>query len=345
MSKAAGRPRTPPQIPVADFAQLLGYGELNDPQRAAFAEVTNAKETIGLADCFRLLRRLAFIAGTETLALSARPMITGTAEFVLTRAGGAATLGDALRQVASAYNLLHGANYNRVEHRSGALVYALHDDEFPYTRPRDDYLHFVLECTLVFLHAVACELAQLDLSARVLRVSTRRPARRGPGSSGIDFWRAPVSVGARAYAIAYDAALEHLPVLGLRAGPAPDLAVHNRIISLIEQPPAIEPDRGLTACVRRVLEVGGMDQESVARKLGMSVATLRRRLAEEDTSFRDERQHAMNAYARGRLLETRDIATVAEELGFSDSRAFTRAFKAWNGLTPSDYRASGTSKG
>jgi AraC-like DNA-binding protein len=69
------------------------------------------------------------------------------------------------------------------------------------------------------------------------------------------------------------------------------------------------------------------------------VATLRRRLADEDTSFRDQRQHAMNAYACERLLETRDIGTVAEELGFSDPRAFTRAFKAWNGQTPSDYRA------
>jgi AraC-like DNA-binding protein len=72
----------------------------------------------------------------------------------------------------------------------------------------------------------------------------------------------------------------------------------------------------------------------------MSVATLRRRLAETDTSFRDERQRAMNTYACERLLEVRDIAAVAEELGFSDPRAFTRAFKAWNGLTPSDFRES-----
>ena len=46
-----------------------------------------------------------------------------------------------------------------------------------------------------------------------------------------------------------------------------------------------------------------------------------------------------------RLLETRDIATVAEEaLDFSDPRAFTRAFKAWNGVTPSDYRLRQLSK-
>ncbi|MGD9800293.1 MAG: helix-turn-helix domain-containing protein [Parvularculaceae bacterium] len=31
------------------------------------------------------------------------------------------------------------------------------------------------------------------------------------------------------------------------------------------------------------------------------------------------------------------MADVAEELGFSDFRAFNRAFKAWNGVTPKAY--------
>lgn len=339
MSDAPARKPPPLPIPVEDIARLFDLGELNGPQRAAFSDATGAQETIGLADCFRMLRRLAFVAGEETFALSARPMFKGTVEFVLSRAAGAETLGEALHLIASAYNLLHGADYNRVEHRAGQLVYALHDDDFPYTRPRDDYLHFVLECTLVFVHAVVCELAQVDLSTRVLRVSTRRASRSGPGSPGLDFWRAPITLGAKVYAIAYEAALERLPVLGLRAGHPPDLAVHNRILSLIEQPQAIEADRPWAAGVRRALEAGSLDQESVARNLGLSVATLRRRLADEDTSFRSERQRAMNAYACERLLETHDIGVVADELGFSDTRAFTRAFKAWNGITPSDYKA------
>ncbi len=337
----ASSPQPPLPIPVEDFARLFDLGELNDPQRALFEATTGGLATIGLADCFRLMRRLAHVAGQETLSLSARPMMTGSAGFVLSSAAGAATLGDALRQIASGYNLLHGADYNRVEHRAGQLIYALHDDDFPYTRPRDDYLHFVLECTLVYVHAAVCEMAQVDLSLRLQRITTRRPSRTGPGSPGLDFWPSPITFGAKVYAIAYDGALERLPMLGLRAGQAPDLAVHNRILSLIEQPwrGEADPDRRLATCVRRALEVGGADQESVARQLGMSVATLRRRLADEDTSFRGERQRALNAYACERLLETRDIGTVAEELGFSDPRAFTRAFKAWNGVTPSDYRA------
>jgi AraC-like DNA-binding protein len=327
-------------IPADDFARLFGLtGELDDLQQADFAAATHPDNTIGLADCFRLLRRRAFTVGEETFALSARPMFKGTVEFVLNSAAGAKTIGDALRQIAASYNLLHGADYNRVERRARQFVFALHDDDFPYTRPRDDYLHFSLECTLIFIHAVVCELAQLDVSKSVARISTRRPGRAGPGAPGLGFWRAPISYGARVYSVAYDAALADLPMLGLRPGLAPDLAVHNRILNLIEHPLDDAPDHRLAVEVRRALEGGASEQAAVARGLGLSVATLRRRLAEENTSFRSERQGVMNDYARARVLETRDIATVAEELGFSDPRAFTRAFKAWNGMTPSDYRA------
>jgi AraC-like DNA-binding protein len=329
---------TIPWVAVDDLTAMLGLPE----RRADIAELLGVEalgEAIGLADCFRLLRRLAFVEGEETFALSARPMVKGTAEFVLSRAAGAATVGEGLRQIAAAYNLMHGAEYNRVERRAGHLTYAIQDDAFPYTRPRDGYVHFSLECALVFVHAAACEMAQADLGARLVRVATRRPEASGPGASALSFWRAPMGWDARAYSVVYDAAVEDLPVRGLRNGLAPDLAVHNRILALIEQPIAEAPERRLAQSVRQALEAGAADQEAVAQQLNMSVATLRRRLAEEETSFRAIHRQMMNDYARARILETRDIATVAEELGFSDPRAFTRAFKDWNGVTPSDYRA------
>jgi AraC-like DNA-binding protein len=334
---------TSPNLPIrlSDFTRLFGLrNDLDLMEDLSFAEPVDDDETIGLADCFRFLRRMRFAGGDETFALSSRPLFSGTGEFILSRAAGAETLGGAMRQIASAYNLLHGADYNRVEHRADQFIYALHDENFPYTRPRDDYLHFSLECTLVFIHAVICELAQQDLSARVRRVSTKRSNRTGPGASGLGFWRAPICYGAAIYGVAYDSEVDDLPVLGLRPGLAADLAVHNRILSLIEGARDDGADKRLATQVRGALQAGASDQEAVARGLGLSVATLRRRLAEEQTSFRSERQSVMNDYARTRILETRDIGTVAEELGFSDPRAFTRAFKAWNGLTPSDYRAN-----
>jgi AraC-like DNA-binding protein len=338
----AGAARPPPRlpIPVDDVWRLLGMGgALGERQRAVWADLTRGRTVIGLADLFRLLRKLAFAAGEETFALSARPMIKGTAELVLSRAAGAKTVEEGLRKIAEAYNLMHGADYNRVKRGGGQLTFSMHDDAFPYTRPRDDLLHFSLECALIFVHAAVCELAASDLSARVVRVSTRRAANTGFGAVAGEFWTAPVIYGAPAYGLTYEASVGDLPARGPQPGLAPDLAVHNRILSLIEHPAAAPNARGLSDVVRQALTAGAADQEAVASALAMSVATLRRRLAEEGVTFRGLHQDVRNAYARARILEARDIGAVAEEMGFSDPRAFTRAFKAWNGLTPSDYRA------
>ncbi|MBS0226426.1 MAG: AraC family transcriptional regulator [Proteobacteria bacterium] len=79
--------------------------------------------------------------------------------------------------------------------------------------------------------------------------------------------------------------------------------------------------------------------EQVARSLELSVRTLRRRLSEAGTSFRaiSDRVHAE---AARRLLceEGMTVAATSKQLGFSDSRAFRRAFKRWLGLLPGEIR-------
>jgi AraC-like DNA-binding protein len=77
----------------------------------------------------------------------------------------------------------------------------------------------------------------------------------------------------------------------------------------------------------------------VARRLGVSPRTLRRRLQEEGRTFADIADHAMADVAR-RLLHQPEhtIQEVADRLGFSEPSAFHRAFKRWTGLTPRQFR-------
>jgi AraC-like DNA-binding protein len=293
-------------------------------------------ETISLADGFRMLRELLLIVREETFQLSARPMLAGTSELVFSRAAGCSTVGQAMREIAHAYNLLHGGNYNQVEARGASLSYVLDDDEFPYTRPRDNYLHFSLECALIFVHSALCELADADLGLMVRQVSTRRIA--GAHSGALAFWDAPVTHGAQVYAITYDAALATLPLRQGRRAMAPDLAVHNRIISLIEARELGASRREpVEVAVRRAFGDHLYEQDEIAARLGVSTATLRRRLAVEGASFRDLRHTVLKEQAKQMLAARQDIGGVAEALGFSDTRSFTRAFKGWTGLTPSAY--------
>ena len=314
-------------------------------QEIVAAVATNARTGRELADCCRLIHRVAEATGVETLALSARPMVRGAAELVLSQAASATTLGEALRRIASSYNVLHGGDFNRVERRAQRIVFSIDDEAFPYTRPRDGFVHFTLEHALLFVHATACEIAGCDLTGRIRGVATRRPEDEGSGAGALSFSPEAVSYGARVYTLAYDAALDEAAVCRLQASETLHRRVLDRMLSLLEGPrrPQAQPTtaRPMACKVLQALEGGAEHQRDVAHRLGVSIATLRRRLGAEGTGYRLLHQEAMNARARRRVRLGVDLAEIAEELGFSDRRAFSRAFKDWNGMTPSQYRRGG----
>jgi len=87
------------------------------------------------------------------------------------------------------------------------------------------------------------------------------------------------------------------------------------------------------------LNDGGFSQEQVARSLGMSSRTLRRRLADEGVSFQsllDECRMRLAAF-EFRTRPDASIAQTALRLGYSEHSTFTRAFLRWNGMPPQSY--------
>ncbi len=81
------------------------------------------------------------------------------------------------------------------------------------------------------------------------------------------------------------------------------------------------------------------DMEVVARDLGMSVRSLRRRLKEEGASYKAILEDAFSTVATRMLSDSsRSIQETAHAMGFSDPTAFHRAFKRWTGMTPKQYR-------
>lgn len=88
------------------------------------------------------------------------------------------------------------------------------------------------------------------------------------------------------------------------------------------------------------------DLAATAGSLHMSSATLQRRLATEGTSFQALKDALRRDLAVVRLnTSTVPLATLACELGFSDSASFQRAFKGWTGNAPGAYRRLGTDRG
>jgi AraC-like DNA-binding protein len=77
----------------------------------------------------------------------------------------------------------------------------------------------------------------------------------------------------------------------------------------------------------------------IAALLNTSERTLKRRLQEEGTCFRDISNAARKARARKLIDEGRlSLTEIAQELGFSDLSSFSQAYKRWTGVAPSRVR-------
>ncbi|MEL7028160.1 MAG: helix-turn-helix transcriptional regulator, partial [Pseudomonadota bacterium] len=87
---------------------------------------------------------------------------------------------------------------------------------------------------------------------------------------------------------------------------------------------------------------GSLSQEHIARELGVSSRTLRRKLEAENYSFQsllDEcRMRAAALEFRSRRSVS--LSEVAFKLGYSEHSTFSRAFGRWAGMAPQDYRRS-----
>ncbi|MCM3628391.1 AraC family transcriptional regulator [Paenibacillus glycanilyticus] len=91
--------------------------------------------------------------------------------------------------------------------------------------------------------------------------------------------------------------------------------------------------------IKRCLAGSRPDMRSVARDLGMSERTLQRRLTEEGTGFKQlmtqvRHELALN-YLEDSVLDMKEIAFL---LGYEDQNSFYRAFRIWEGDTPSNWR-------
>jgi AraC-like DNA-binding protein len=72
--------------------------------------------------------------------------------------------------------------------------------------------------------------------------------------------------------------------------------------------------------------------------MGLTPRTLQRRLKDESTSFQSLYDLRRQQVAQDHLQRDTDVETIAAMLGYSDPANFYRAFKAWTGVSPSEFR-------
>ncbi len=196
-----------------------------------------------------------------------------------------------------------------------------------------DVRYFVTTRNSVFIAMTARELLGRPVPLRAITARAPRP----PYFADLDaFAGVEVEWEAPANTIRVDAAWLDHPL------PGADERAHLRAVEECRRQLADHRARdGISAQVRKVIasrartEIGIAE---VAAELGSSERSLRRRLAEEGTSFRrlvglERFQQASELFATGHTVEQ-----TAVRLGYSEPSAFSNAFKRWSGMSPDTWR-------
>ncbi|MGL4742110.1 MAG: helix-turn-helix domain-containing protein [Sarcina sp.] len=105
----------------------------------------------------------------------------------------------------------------------------------------------------------------------------------------------------------------------------------------------LEIDNTFSASVRSVLfekvPSGEGTIEVIAQELAVSVRSLQRKLANENTTFLKQLNHTRELLARSYLKDGKiSNDEIAFLIGYSDSNSFIRAFKNWTGMTITEYK-------
>lgn len=162
-----------------------------------------------------------------------------------------------------------------------------------------------------------------------------RPEDLQAGRRYEQLYEAPVVSGAGVWAVEFDAKLLDAP---LRGAPGLGAAV-GPLQSLAATAPPTTFAGSVGQVVASLLRGGNVDVACVAEYAGFSVRTLQRHLGDEGRSYSQIVDEVRFDLAR-RLLRRPDLKLidVALESGYQDPANFTRAFRRWAGVSPTDYR-------
>lgn len=286
---------------------------------------------VPLTGFLRLQRRIFRLMGPDGVVLP-QQNIASAIDIVKARLPEKGTLKDALEIVADAINLVSGSDRVSVVQTHGALRLeaALLSIGTAPSDPGETM--FSNETNLLLLHA----LVQLITQGTAERAWRGVALQRLSGPATVPFERhVSVIYGSALDVLLYDPVFADQPT---QFAPVPAVSLDRLTEEQLNILRFETQATGFSDKVRILIERGAEDQSAIARRLGMSVATLRRRLTEEGGSFRQIRSEALSKLADQFLGSDMPLAQVAYRLGFSDTRSFSRAYKSWSGITPNARR-------
>ncbi len=268
----------------------------------------------------------------EGFALFSRPLRRGSFEFLCRATLSAATLQEALERIARFLHVVLDDLEVDIETGGRAAVIVISEEQAPPVGPAGRV--FAFEWLLRLIHGLVAWLVAHPLPLDEVAFPYPPPLH----ATDYELVFAPrYTFDAPRLEARFDAELLKLPVrrdeaalrLFLADAPASITTLYRR-------------DRALALRVREHLRAALPEHlalPALAKRLFLSPRTLHRRLEDEGTSFRTIKDGLRRELAIEWLSKTsRPLNRIGTDLGFADAAAFYRAFAAWTGCGPRDYR-------
>lgn len=278
----------------------------------------------------RLAQTLWLVSQDEHLGFGRSPRRLGTFATMCRLIIHAGTLGKALERGSQFYRLFG-------DEWSMSIARDAHDARLSLQIPVDrDPEHFITESMLMVWHGLASWLVERRIPLERVQFAYPEPAHVQEYDAL--FFSPIVRFDQPRTEITFAADYLDLPIRQTEAS----------LDEFLKTAPAqllvkFKNSSSLTSRIREVLKTHIGEEmptlNDVAARLYLSPQTLRRRLAAEGKSYQTVKDNLRRDAAIHLLLRPElTLEDVAQQVGFSETSTFHRAFKKWTGVTPGLYR-------
>lgn len=276
---------------------------------------------------WRLFSAMGVELDDEQFGLGEYPVPSGTTELIVARALHEKNLGRALHSMAHSANIVYHNLEMRITHQRDEIRVSL-----KFKCHCTPAMQILLELTCIPYHSIFCWMVDSSLQAARVRTAAFRSVK---SASLLAIFDCVMEFHGDGVEISYPREVENLPIIQKSL-----LSWRNDIHQVFLQNMVWRKKNFLASemqsYVERALRNGITSQSAIAASAAMSVATLRRKLSIERTSFRALSDSVLREAVLHHLETGLSLEKIAVQLGYSDTRSFRRAFYRVFGKNPSD---------
>lgn len=311
-------------------AALQGLTESEVLEKSGVDSLETLSTTrISLEDTLSIWRSIEQLSGDPLfgfhMGLSLKPTHFQLVAFTML---SSPTLGEAIEKVLKYQRLISdGGDFSLVKLND-------HETELVYRPTADNFSYHQIDAVLVIVLSFARWLLGREISPEAVLFNHGKEAGL---SEYQDYFACRIEFNQPQNSIIFPASLlqERL------SGYDPQLATMHQNMADVQLQHLAKPEIIMRLQQQLALSSEPVNRDRLAEKMGMSGRSLQRKLQAHGSNFQqvyDEFRHEKS------LLLLQDLSLslveVSDQLGFSESSTFYRAFKRWQGITPGEYRIS-----